>query len=128
MTVKKAPKSGTLDHIAVDVKNLEEALRFYTGILGLKERKTPDNVKAQGVLWLQWDDGSVFHLVKSEGMSPPILGHLAISVEDADAWREQITATGTEIESPKVQVYNANRFFVRDPSGNRIEFVQWLEQ
>ncbi len=127
MTVKKAPKPGTLDHIAVDVKNLEEALQFYTGVLGLKERGTPDNVKAQGVLWLQWTDGTVFHLVQSEDMSQPILGHLAISVEDADAWREQIIATGTEIERPKVQVYNANRFFFRDPSGNRIEFVQWLD-
>lgn len=128
MNEKKAPKSGTLDHIAVDVKDLEEALQFYTRILGLKEQATPDNVRANGVLWLQWDDGTVFHLIRSAGMSPPVLGHLAVCVEDAEAWREYISAMGVDIESPKVQVYNAKRFFVRDPSGNRLEFVQWLKE
>ena len=127
MNGKKAPKPGTLDHVAVDVKDLDEALQFYTRVLGLKEQGTPDNVKAQGVLWLEWPDGTVFHIVQSEGMSPSILGHLAICVEDADAWRDHITAMGVEIESPKVQVYNAKRPFVRDPSGNRFEFVQWLK-
>ena len=128
MNEKKAPKPGTLDHIAVDVKDLDEALAFYTGVLGLKEQGTPENVVAQGVIWLEWPDGTVFHIVQSEGMSPSILGHLAIFVEDADAWKEYISAKGVEIESPKVQVYNAKRFFLRDPSGNRFEFVQWLEQ
>ena len=127
MNEKKAPKPGTLDHVAVDVKDLDEALQFYTGVLGLKEQGTPDNVKAQGVMWLEWPDGTVFHIVQSEGMSPSILGHLAVFVEDADAWKEYISAKGVEIESPKVQVYNAKRFFLRDPSGNRFEFVQWLE-
>ena len=127
MNEKKAPKPGILDHIAVDVKDLDEALAFYTGVLGLKEQGTPENVKDQGVIWLEWPDGTVFHIVKSEGMSPSILGHLAIYVEDADAWKEHISAKGVEIESPKVQVYNAKRFFLRDPSGNRFEFVQWLE-
>lgn len=128
MNEKKAPKPGRLDHIAVDVKDLEEALQFYTRVLGLKEQGTPDNLKAQGILWLEWADGTVFHLVQSEGKSPPILAHLAICVEDADAWRDHITTMGVEIESPKVQIYNAKRHFVRDPSGNRIEFVQWLEK
>lgn len=128
MNEQKEPKPGTVDHIAVDVKDLDASLAFYTDVLGLKEQGTPDNVKAQGVIWLEWPDGTVFHIVRSEGMSPPVLGHLAVSVEDADAWKEYIRSKGVEIESPKVQVYNAKRFFLRDPSGNRFEFVEWLEQ
>ena len=45
MNEKKAPKPGTLDHIAVDVKDLDAALTFYTQVLGLKEQGTPDNVQ-----------------------------------------------------------------------------------
>lgn len=127
MNEKRAPKPGILDHVTFEVKDLDEALQFYTRILGLKEQGTPDNVKAQGVLWLQWQDGTAFHLVHCAGMSMPILGHLAVSVEDADAWRDYISAMGVDIEGPKVQVYNAKRFFIRDPSGNRLEFVQWLD-
>ena len=124
MNEKKAPKPGTLDHVAVDVKDLDEALQFYTRVLGLKEQGTPDNVKAQGVLWLEWPDGTVFHIVQSEGMSPSILGHLAICVEDADAWRDHITAMGVEIESPKVQLYNAKGHFLHSQQNLQLSYLE----
>lgn len=121
------PKPGTLDHSALEVKNLQEASEFYMRVLGLKELQTPENVKAQGIVWLQWGDGSILHLVQSERMTPPFFAHIAISVDDIAAWRAHVIGMGVNIESPKMEVYSAKRFFVRDPSGNRIELVKWLD-
>ena len=40
---EKALNISGLHHFTVEVKNLEEALNFYLGILGLEEMDTPES-------------------------------------------------------------------------------------
>ena len=123
-----SPTPGTLDHIAIEVGHIEEAVRFYTRVLNLKELPTQEDVKTQNIRWLDLGKGRALHLVESDTGTPALTAHFAISVDDIDAWRAHVDATGTEITPPKIDLTNAERFFIRDPSGNRIELVQWLDQ
>lgn len=121
------PKISSLNHIAVEVNDINDALDFYLGVMGLKELPTPDSVKESGFRWIDLNNGHALHLVDNKEASPPGTAHFAIAVEDVDAWREYLSGRGVEILSPKINVYNARRFFFKDPFGNRIELVKWQD-
>jgi catechol 2,3-dioxygenase-like lactoylglutathione lyase family enzyme len=115
-----------INHITVEVKDLEEALEFYVDILGLDELDTPDNIKEARVRWIKFNDGSALHLIENVNCSPPVLAHMALRVEDLNTWEEYLKNKGVDIRAPKLNVYNAERFFINDPSGNRIEIIKQL--
>jgi len=115
-----------IHHITIEVKDLEEALEFYVEILGLDELPTQENIKDAGVRWIKFNDGSALHLIESEDFSPPEFAHMALAIDDSDSWKEYLSNKGVEIKAPRLNVYNAERFFVNDPSGNRIEFIVQL--
>ena len=115
-----------IHHITVEVKDLEEALDFYVDILGLDKLDTPENIKEAGVRWIKFNDGSALHIIKNEDCSAPELAHMALAIDDVTSWKEYLSNKGVEIKSPKLNVYNAERFFINDPSGNRIELIKQL--
>jgi catechol 2,3-dioxygenase-like lactoylglutathione lyase family enzyme len=119
-------KISGLHHVTVEVKNLEEAVGFYVGLLGLDELETPENIKEAGVRWVGFPDGSALHLIENSESKAPLLAHMALRVEDVISWKEYLESRGVDIKSPKLNVYNAERFFINDPSGNRIEIIKQL--
>jgi catechol 2,3-dioxygenase-like lactoylglutathione lyase family enzyme len=124
-------QSGSLDisgihHITVEVKDLDEALEFYIEILGLDELDTPENIKEARIRWIKFNDTSALHLIENIDCSPPLLAHIALKVEDLNSWEEYLENKGIKISAPKLNVYNAERFFINDPSGNRIEIIKEL--
>jgi len=50
----------------------------------------------------------------------------ALHVTDAQAARAHCRAHGLAVEET-VRIPNADRFFIRDPDGNRIEIIQWFQ-
>ena len=121
------PQINVLNHIAIEVSDIHEALAFYLDVLGLKELKTPIDVKSSGIRWIDLRNGQALHLVENREASAADIAHFAITVDDVDAWRTYLKGRGVEIFSPKVRLYNAERFFFKDPAGNRIELVKWLD-
>lgn len=120
------PKIIGFDHVALEIKDIEEALHFYTKILGLEEMQTPEEVKAKGVRWIHLPGNQSLHIVETEGDKIPETGHLAIMVEEVDAWEKYLKEHDINTHPPKFDLYKAKRIFFKDPSGNRIEFVKWL--
>jgi catechol 2,3-dioxygenase-like lactoylglutathione lyase family enzyme len=121
------PEISGLHHIAVDVSDLQAAIDFYRNILGLAELPTPDDVKDSGILWFDLKNGRALHLVENKELSHTGKAHFAITVEDIEVWRQFLAEKNVEIFSPLLNLYNAERFFLRDPSGNRVELVKWLD-
>ena len=128
MNTKKSisPEISGLDHVAIEVNDIEEALNFYTIILGLEEIPTPEEVKVKGIRWLSLPDNQTLHLVASREFRAPGTAHLAITVEEIETWEKYLNDHNVETYPPKFDLYKAKRFFVKDPSGNRIEFLKWL--
>lgn len=100
-----------------------EARRFYCSVLGLREVPKPELLAARGGLWLEQKDFQV-HIGVEDGVDRRATkAHVAYEVNDLTAWRAHLEALGLTI-TEGIQAPGLPRFEVRDPFGNRIEFVQ----
>ncbi len=123
----RPPPINVLNHVAIEVNDIQEALFFYLDVLGLTELTTPADVKESGIRWIDLTNGQALHLVENRVKTSTNIAHFAITVDDVEEWRTYLKDRGVEIFSPKIKLYNAERFFLKDPSGNRIELVKWLD-
>ncbi|MEO2090901.1 MAG: VOC family protein [Gemmataceae bacterium] len=111
-----------LDHCSVIITDAAAARAFYGGALGLQEIPAPREFDLVAV----WYDlgGTYLHLLLKphpDAISPR---HFCLHVADAAAAREVLRAKGVPVDET-VTIAAADRFFVRDPDGNRIELLQW---
>ena len=111
-----------LDHVTVLVTDLAAARAFYSGALGLREIAPPKEFDFVAV----WFDlgGQYLHLLQKPQSDTPSPRHFCLHVEDIAAAREHFHALGIPT-SETVKIVAADRFFVSDPDGNRIELLQW---
>ena len=113
-----------LDHCSVIVTDVAKARAFYAGVLGLKEIAKPKTFDFV-VVWFELGNQQLHLLLKErpDTISPR---HFALRVADCAAARAHFRAHGfpTEETTP---IPHCDRFFLRDPDGNRIEIIQWLE-
>jgi catechol 2,3-dioxygenase-like lactoylglutathione lyase family enzyme len=108
-----------LHHVAISVKELEPAVRFYADVMGFEQLDRPD-FGFPGA-WFQAGDHQI-HLMEMADAQPDPRQHYALRVDDLDAAMAAITAAGGDVRPALPVVAGAGRqAFVRDPSGNRIE-------
>jgi glyoxylase I family protein len=116
-----------LHHVSFRIDDLEAALDFYERILGFSALDRPD-LGFRGA-WLQAGDVQV-HLLElaadeTTGIPPTLVtgkaNHVAFSVRDLDAYRAFLQEQGVGITGPAAEL---PQFFVKDPSGNVIEFTE----
>ncbi len=111
-----------IDHCTVLVTNVAKARYFYGEVLGLREVPAPKEFDF-AALWYDLG-GQYLHLLlkpQPDAVSPR---HFCLHVTDARAAREHFRKLGVPIEET-VRIAAADRFFVRDPDGNRIELLHW---
>jgi catechol 2,3-dioxygenase-like lactoylglutathione lyase family enzyme len=78
------------------------------------------------VLWFEVADNQYIHLLHKPQPDTISPRHFALHVTDATAAREHCRGRGLAVEET-VRIPNADRFFIRDPDGNRIELIQWSQ-
>ena len=109
---------GAAHHLALRVADVERALAFYTGVLGLTERRRfqePD-----GRLRSAWLQAGTLVLMLEQRLrgtgSETGSGHvLAFAVSDLAAWEARLATVGVAIDDRTAQT-----LFVRDPDGHRV--------
>jgi glyoxylase I family protein len=111
-----------IDHVTLIVTDPVRARDFYGRILGLREIAPPHEFDFAAI-WYDLSSVYLHLLVKSEPdtISPR---HVCFHVEDIAQARDAITTHGIPI-SETVKISAADRFFIADPDGNRIEILQW---
>ncbi len=110
-------------HVSVNVDDLEKAIEFYVGVLGLSVRDDRPNLPVPGT-WLNAGDQQL-HLVKGEA-SAGLGQHFALLVEDLDAVANELREKGFTVGGP-MPVGGARQAFVTDPDGNLVELHQPAE-
>jgi catechol 2,3-dioxygenase-like lactoylglutathione lyase family enzyme len=113
-----------LHHAQVSIpKGAEEAGRqFYCGVLGLPEIEKPEALKGRGGFWLAVGDRQV-HIGTEDGVDRHATkAHLAYEVTNIEEWRQRLQEHGVKILEA-VPIPGYKRFEIRDPFGNRIEFI-----
>lgn len=110
------------DHALLTFREGEEnVLRgFYTGLLGLAE--VPGNHPG-GAVWFSVA-GTEIHFAAETPAGGLSRRHLAFEIEDLEEARNRFEHHGVEV-SYSTPIGGRERFFVRDPFGNRLEFLSY---
>jgi glyoxylase I family protein len=107
-------------HVSINVDDVDGALAFYVGVLGLKVRTDRPNFSFGGA-WLDVG-GQQVHLI--EAAAPPDQGqHFALAFPDLKAVVTELRDQGFEVSEPVVSGTSLQSF-LRDPAGNRVELHQ----
>ncbi|MBL8799874.1 MAG: VOC family protein [Planctomycetia bacterium] len=112
-----------LDHVSVIITDIARSRHFYRELLGLREIAKP---RTFDFIALWFDLGNMhIHLLLKDQADSTSARHFALRVADAQAARAALQARGVKTSETTV-IPGADRFFVHDPDGNRIEIIQWL--
>jgi lactoylglutathione lyase len=105
------PRLVGINHVALQVDDLEEAVAFYTALFEptAVDRSEPDAAFLE--------IGDQFIALFERG-SREEEAHFGLVVDDKDAARRALEAGG-------VEVLPGHRLDFRDPSGNRVQIVQY---
>ncbi len=119
----KRPVKG-LAHACFRVRDLDAALAFYVGKLGLEHCFDFKNeqgerfgvyLKFGGKVFLELFQGA--YEAEAEGS----FMHLCLEVEDINAAVDQLRAAGLEVSDPVLGVDNTWQAWLADPDGNKLE-------
>ncbi len=99
------------------------ARHFFGDILGWVELPKPEHLQRRGGLWFQCGSQQV-HIGIQEDFVPASKAHPAFHVADLADFRAHVLQHGLEpIDDEPLP--GADRFYLRDPFGNRLEFLEW---
>lgn len=100
----------------------DTASRFYQGILGIPRVPKPDHLAARGGCWFESATVRI-HLGVEPGFAPAGKAHPALLVEDLTTLRRRLEEKGVTVEEDQ-PLPGFERFYVADPFGNRLEFLE----
>jgi glyoxylase I family protein len=112
-----------IDHVSVIITEVERSRHFYRDFLGLKEIARPRTFDFVA-LWFDLGNQHLHLLQKTRAdtISPR---HFALRVADVASARRYCQEHGVAT-AETTPIPGADRFFIQDPDGNRIEVIQWL--
>lgn len=130
---KPVPRTHGIHHVAIQVRDLAAAEKFYGGVLGLPvlRRWQGEDGDGERSIWFDLHDGGFLAVERVDGAPRPRDGfytddlgiHLvALAIERGarDAWEAHLVAAGHEI------VHRTDyTLYVRDPEGNRVGLSHW---
>jgi glyoxylase I family protein len=112
-----------IDHVSVLITDVQRSRRFYGEVLGLKEIAKPRTFDFV-VLWFDLGNQHL-HLLRNDQPDARSPRHFALRVADVAAARSYFRERAIRPEET-TPIPGADRFFIHDPDGNRIEIIQWL--
>jgi len=128
---------AVLDHIVLNVENVELELSFYCGVVGLASERLEDyeagavlfpSVRLNGDTVIDLAPPEMWGGVKGEERGPANLDHFCLCVDKGE-WAElenRLQAAGTKLEAGPLTLWGAHgdatAYYYRDPEGNRVEF------
>ncbi len=111
-----------LEHLTIRVSDLDDSIRFYTDVLGLRNGGRPP-FSFPGA-WLYAGDVPVVHLVAErafDAAAQNAVDHIGFVGTDPDGTLARLKAQDVEYETRKVPLLGSLQVFLTDPNGVRIE-------
>ena len=121
-----------LDHIALLVADLEESVRFLTGVIGLEE--TPNHMGGDTIRWIEIGDGRRFHVQAGDISRVHVekQTHVALTAADFDATLARLRNSGVAFSDMQGMPGAINTrpdgmraIFLQDPNGYWFEINDW---
>jgi catechol 2,3-dioxygenase-like lactoylglutathione lyase family enzyme len=111
-----------LQHVTLEVRagDVRPCVAFWE-LVGFEEI-TPQEALRGEFTWVQREDTQI-HLVPVDAPAVAQRGHVAVVAEDYEATVRRLLEAGYAPQ-PGRRAWDADRVFVRDPAGHRIEIME----
>lgn len=114
-----------LNHVALSVPNLEEAVSYYTKTMGFPEAFRSMDDKGQTTLvYVQISKNTFVELQPANPQRPAGINHFGLHVENMGAAVAMFKQRGANLTDPRVSATKAILATITDPNGNRIELAE----
>ncbi|MFC4103383.1 VOC family protein [Paenibacillus xanthanilyticus] len=115
-----------IDHVQLAApEGCEDAARrFFGGLLGWPEIPKPEPLRARGGAWFQCGAHQV-HVGVQKDFVPAAKAHPAFRVRGLNQLKAQLQGRGVIVMDDDARAEEGvGRFYVQDPFGNRLEFME----
>ncbi len=109
-----------LAHVNLSIDDVDAAIAFYGDLLGLAPAPRPADVERRGC-WFALGDAELHLSIEAGADNASSKRHVAFEVDDLAALRIRLEAAGVAFDGGS-PMEGIDRFFARDPAGNRLEF------
>ena len=115
-----------LRHVALNVRNVQKSVEFYSMVLGMKLEWMPDEHNAY---LTSGQDNLALHALPAgaEPAKVQMVHHIGFVVrkpEDVDRWAEELRRHGVPLaQEPKTHRDGARSFYFHDPDGLLIQLI-----
>ena len=114
-----------LNHVALSVPNLDEAVAYYTKTMGFPEAFRSTDEKGQVTLvYVQISKNTFVELQPANAQRPPGINHLGLHVENMAAATAMFKQRGANVSETRVSPTKAILSNITDPNGVRIELAE----
>jgi catechol 2,3-dioxygenase-like lactoylglutathione lyase family enzyme len=114
-----------IEHFAIASANPKRLAEWYAATLEFEI-----TYEYAGNYFIEARNGALIEIIPAEGegveggMRTPGMRHIAVSVDDFDAARQQLTAQGVKFEGEPYENAGNRLVFFRDPEQNFIHLIQ----
>ena len=117
-----------LNHVGIDVKDVERSCEFYSTVIRLEQIPRPD-FEFPGA-WFRIADDMELHLISYR--KDPVYGHdrgnhFALLVDELDSWEEHWKSLGFDYVPRRLRPDGLEQMYIKDPDGHVVELFTALQ-
>lgn len=125
-----------LDHVALEVSNLERAIEFYTGEMGFFLRSRSTNEEQQEEYCFLESEGTTLELItdlkksyrEKQKFQRPYCPHICFVSDDMGKTIKELRAKNIEIIRGPFEIEGEETWvYFSDPDGNVLEYIEWYK-
>ncbi len=114
-----------LNHVAISVPNLNDALTYYTKTMGFPEAfRSVDDKGNVALVYVQISKNTFIELQPANPQRPPGINHFGLHVENMNAATAMFKERGAKVDPIRVSPTKAILSNITDPNGVRIELAE----
>src|SRR5438477_12102194 len=125
--VAQSPNRGVvgLNHVALSVPNIDEAVTYYTKTMGFPEAfRSTDEKGNVALVYVQISKNTFIELQPANAQRPAGINHLGLHVENMAAATAMFKQRGANVSETRVSPTKAILSNITDPNGVRIELAE----
>ena len=125
-----------LDHIAIEVSNIDRAIEFYADKMGFILDSRAVNKDQQEEYCFLKSDGTNLELIsdlkksynKKQKIQKPYCPHIGFVTDDMDRTIKELQTKNIEIIQGPLEIAGEETWvYFSDPDGNVLEYIQWYK-
>jgi catechol 2,3-dioxygenase-like lactoylglutathione lyase family enzyme len=125
-----------LDHIALEVSDLDRAIKFYTEKLGFVLHSRATNEEQQEDFCFLKSEGTTIELIsdleKTYGQKPqfhrPYCPHICFVTDDMERTLKELRSKDIEVIRGPFEISDEETWvYFADPDGNVLEYIEWYK-